>query len=202
MPGIDLLISQHYANSIKKHLNPKILEKLERNLFFQHGMSIKLSIENFDIFHTELTNHFKNGVKELEKTCFDEIFSFKKSGLNYFLTIKDKNLIEKIVNYFGDSESRKILSILMEQKLTVSEILSFSNVLKSPAYRKIENLLLDGLIWESGKVLTNNKRVTQYSCIFDEVQISINKKKLEVKCIINKNIFEKSSVYSSSLVRY
>ena len=202
VPGIDLLISKFYSNAIKNHLKSPILEKLERNLFFQHGMSIKLAIENFDIFHSELKNHYKNGVRELEKICFDEIFDFQKSGPKYLLTIKNKELTEKIFNYFGDSENRRILSSLMENKLTVTEILSVSKVLKSPAYRKLENLLLDGLIWESGKILTNNKRVSQYSCIFDEVRITVNNNNLVVKCIINKKIFEKSTTYKSSLIQY
>ena len=202
MPGIDLLISRYYSGEIKNNLSSKVLSKFERDLFFQHGMSIKLAIENFDVFHSVLKNCYKNDIEGLEKKCFDKIFTIHHSGNKYSLTINNQNLSEKIFDYFGDPESRKILSYLMGKKLTVSEILSSSKILKSPAYRKIENLLLDGLIWESGKILTKNKRVSQYSCIFDEVHVFLNNKKLEVKCIISRKNFEESSVYQSSLIKY
>ena len=202
VPGIDLLISRYYSNAIKDNLESELLSKLERDLFFQNGMSIKLAIENFDIFQSVLKTHYKNNTSELEKTCFDKIFNIDKSGDKYSLTINDQELAGKILDYYGDPETRKILSCIMGKKLTVSEILSKSKVLKSPAYRKIENLLLDGLIWESGKILTKNKRVSQYSCIFDKVQISMNGNNLEVKCIISKKNLESSSVYKSSLIRY
>ncbi len=200
--GIDLLISRYYSSEIKDTLEPETLSKLERDLFFQNGMSIKLAIENFDVFQSVLKNHYKNNISELEKTCFDKIFTLGKSGEKYTLTITNSELAEKIFDYYGNSESRKILSCIMGKKLTVSEILSTSGVLKSPAYRQIENLLLDGLIWESGKILTKNKRVSQYSCIFDKVEISMNGKNLEVKGIVSRKNLESSSVYKNSLIRY
>jgi len=55
----------------------------------------------------------------------------------------------------------------MGKSKTIPEILETSGVLKSPGYRKIENLLLNGLILESGKIITKRKRIFQYSCIFE-----------------------------------
>ena len=82
----------------------------------------------------------------------------------------------------------------MGKSLTGSTILKNSEVLKSPAYRKIENLLLGGLILESGKILINNKRVSQYRCIFDEVHAVIKKDELVIKCIVNARNFNESSI--------
>ncbi|NIM26230.1 MAG: transcriptional regulator [Nitrosopumilaceae archaeon] len=200
MPGIDLLISRYFSDEIKNNLEPKIKSQVERDLFFQNGMSIKLAIEHFDAFQSVLKNYYKNNISELEKTCFDKIFTLDKSGDKYILKINNHELADKIFDYYGDPESRKILSCIMGKKLTISEILSESKVLKSPAYRKIENLHLDGLILESGKILTKNKRVSQYSCIFDNVQIFLNRKTLEVKCIISRKNLESSSVYQHGLI--
>ena len=202
MPGIDLLISRYFSDEIKNNLESDTVSKLERELFFQNGMSIKLAVENFEVFQSVFKSLYKNQYLELEKTCFDKIFSINRSRPNYSLTINNQPLTEKIVDYFGDPESRKILSCIMGSKLTVSEILARSQVLKSPAYRKIENLLLDGLIWESGKILTKNKRVSQYSCIFDEIHIFLNNNKLKVIGIISIKNFEASSVYKSFLINY
>ena len=109
--------------------------------------------------------------------------------------IINSKLSNKIFNYFGDPESRKLLSCIMSNNLTIPEILSETRILKSPAYRKIENMLLDGLIVESGKILSNNKRVSQYRCLFKEVHVNITKNKIQVEIIIDNNDIESSSVF-------
>ena len=50
MGGIDKLISIELSSEIKKGLELDILKKIERELFLEHGMSIKLSIEHFQKF--------------------------------------------------------------------------------------------------------------------------------------------------------
>jgi hypothetical protein len=164
MPGLDLLISRGLSLELKDNLDSDILKILEKKLFFEHGMSIKLSIEHFEKFHETLKNNSSMDLETFEKSCIDKIIKVSKTKNNYTVQIIDKKLSEKILDFFGDPETRRILMSLMSNSLTISEILKISNVLKSPAYRKIENLLLDGLILESGKILKNNKRVSQYFC--------------------------------------
>jgi hypothetical protein len=87
----------------------------------------------------------------------------------------------------------------MGRSLTISEILKISKVLKSPAYRKIDNLLLDGLILESGKIFKDNKRISQYFCIFDEVHAVIKKNELVLEGIVNPTNFKQSSITKTGL---
>ena len=199
MPGADLLISRNLSEEFKDNLDHNILQQLEKQLFFDHGMSIKLSIENFENFHNVLKNISSIDLETFEKSCMDKIIKVSRSKNNYVVKITNEKLSEKILDYFGDPESRGILMSIMGKSLTVSEILKISNVLKSPAYRKIENLLLDGLILESGKILKNNKRVSQYFCVFDEIHIIIKNKELVVEGIITPNVFNQSSITKTGL---
>ena len=50
MVGIDRLISFSLSDKMKKRMGIDNLKKVERELFLEHGMSIKLSIEHFDKF--------------------------------------------------------------------------------------------------------------------------------------------------------
>ena len=199
MPGLDLLISRDLSFELKDTLDQNILKKIEKQLFFEHGMSIKLSIEHFEKFHNVLKNNSIIDIEAFEKNCVDKIIKVSRTKNNYTVKIISKNLSEKILDFFGDPETRKILMSLMDKSLTISEILKTSKVLKSPAYRKIENLLLDGLILESGKILKNNKRVSQYFCIFDEVHAIIKNNELVVEGIVNPSIFNQSSISKTGL---
>ena len=194
MPGIDLLVSADLSLEIKNNLDHNVLKKLERELFFDHGMSIKLSIEHFINFHDILKKNSDLDIAKFEKDCIEKIIQVSKSNNNYKVKIISKKLSEKIFNFFGDPESRAILLCMMNKGQTVTEIQKNSGILKSPTYRKIENLLLDGLILESGKILKNNKRVSQYRCIFDEVHAVIGEKKLKLEVILSAKRFNESSI--------
>ena len=200
MPGIDLLISRRFSTVLKNSLDKKTLSKLERELFLQDGMSVKLAIEHYDIFQNFLRAYNKNNYQKIQNDCISKIFSVEFLNGNYYLKIVDNELSDKLLNYFGDPETRKILYSIMGKKLTISEILKSSKVLKSSAYRKIENLLLDGLILESGKILTKNKRVSQYSCVFNEVRFLITSGKLNVECTVSKSLMADSSIFNSGLL--
>ena len=194
MPGIDLLVSADLSIEIKNNLDHNVLKKLERELFFEHGMSIKLSIEHFINFHEMLKKNSDINLAKFEKDCIEKIIQVSKSNNNYKVKIISKKLSEKVFNFFGDPESRAILLCIMNKGQTITEIQKNSQILKSPTYRKIENLLLDGLILESGKILKNDKRVSQYRCIFDEVHAVIGEKKLKLEVILSAKRFNESSI--------
>jgi len=194
VPGIDLLISKYLSLEFKKNLDQNILKKIEKELFFEHGMSIKLSIEHYEKFHNVLKKNLEDDCKNFEKDCLDKIIQVNQNKNNYVVKIVDQKLSDKIFDFYGDFETRKILMSLMGSELTISEILKISRVLKSPAYRKIENLLLEGLILESGKILKNNKRVSRFSCIFDKVYAVINNDTIALEGILNSIKFKHSSI--------
>lgn len=200
MGGIDLLLSRELSRELKKELDGEVLSKIERELFFQHGMSIKLSIEHFEKFHSILKQYTEFDPKEFEGQCLKKIIEISRAENNFLIKVTSTRLAELIFNYFGDEESRKILVAIMTNQLTVPEILKSSGVLKSPAYRKIENLLLDGLILESGKILTNNKRVSQYRCVFDKITFVLDKGLYSVEGIVNGKFLKQSSLYESDLL--
>jgi hypothetical protein len=199
MPGFDLLIARDLSLEFKNQLDDDILKKLEKKLFFEYGMSIKLSIEHFERFHEILKNISSIELEEFEKNCINKIIQVSKIANNYNVKIINQKLSEKIFDFYGDPETRSILMSLMGKSLTISEILKISKVLKSPAYRKIENLLLDGLILESGKIFKDNKRISQYFCIFDEVHLVIKKNKSVVEGIVNPINFKQSSFTKTGL---
>jgi hypothetical protein len=199
MAGIDRLIAASLSSEIKKNLDLDILKKVERELFLQHGMSIKLSIEHFEKFSSILRKNSSIDVNKFEKECIEKILKIKKSGEKYSVTIIDLDLKNLILELFGDIESRKIISSLLENEYIIPQILKESKVPKTSGYRKIENLILNGLFIESGKVLSESKKISKLQCIFEEIKIDIKKGKSTVNGIVNEKMFEKSTSMKSTL---
>jgi len=199
MTGIDRMIASSLSSEIKKNLDSDILKKVERELFLQHGMSIKLSIEHFEKFSSVLRKNSTMDVNKFEKECIEKILKIKKSGEKYLVTIIDLDLKNLILELFGEIESRKIISSLLENEYIIPQILKESKVPKTSGYRKIENLILNGLFIESGKILSESKKISKLQCVFEEIKLDIKKGKITVNVIINEKMFEKSTSMKSTL---
>ena len=197
MGGIDRMIASSLSPEIKKKLNSEILKKVERELFLEYGMSIKLSIENFHKFLTVLKKNSSIDINRFEKDCISKILKVKIKNDKFLVTVIHQHLRDLILELFGDIETRKIIAVLLEKEYTIPQILKESEIPKTSGYRKIENLIFNGLIIESGKVLSESKKISKLQCIFEEINLKIKKDKIEIIGVINKKIFEKSTSMKS-----
>ena len=197
MGGIDRLISSALSTEIKKKIDLDVLRKVERELFLDHGMSIKLSIEHFQKFTDVLKKNSNIDVNRFEKDCINKIIKVKKRDDKYNVTIIDTVISNLILELFSELETRKIISVLLENEYTIPQILKESKVPKTSGYRKIENLIINGLVIESRKVLSESKKIFKLQCVFQEIKLDIKKEKITVNGVISKKIFEKSTSMKS-----
>jgi len=199
MGGIDKLISGALSAEIKKKMDLDVLKKVERELFLDHGMSIKLSIEHFQKFTNVLKKNSNIDVKRFERDCINKIIKVKKRDERYIVTIVNTCVTDLILELFSESETRKIISSLLENEYTIPQILKESKVPKTSGYRKIENLIINGLVIESGIVLSESKKISKLQCVFQEIKLDIKKEKITVNGIVSEKMFEKSSSMKSIL---
>jgi len=193
MGGIDRLIATALSSEIKKQLPLDVLKKIERELFLEYGMSIKLSIEHFHRFSSILRKNSTLDVKKFEKDCINKVIKVKKKDDKYLVTIINSKLSDLILELFGEVETRKLISSLLEKEYTIPQILKESKVPKTSGYRKIENLILNGLIIESGKVLSESKKISKLQCIFHEIKLEVKKENVTVTGIVTEKMIEKST---------
>ncbi len=197
MAGIDKLISTGLSTKIKKEIGLDVLKKVERELFLEHGMSIKLSIEHFQKFINILKKNSNININKFEKDCINKIIKIRKKDDKYYVSIIDSKLVNLIFESLGDLESRKIISILLENEYTIPQILKESKIPKTSGYRKIEDLLINGFLIETGKVLSESKKVSKIRCVFQEISINVKEDKISINGIISKKLFEKSTSMKS-----
>jgi len=197
MAGIDKLISTGLSLKIKKEIGLDVLKKVERELFLEHGMSIKLSIEHFEKFINVFKKNSNININKFEKDCINKIIKIRKKDDKYLVNVIDLELVNTIFEFLGDSESRKIISILLENEYTIPQILKESKIPKTSGYRKIEDLLISGVLIETGKILSESKKISKIRCIFQEVSINVKEEKITINGIISKKLFEKSTSMKS-----
>jgi len=193
MGGIDRLIAKALSQKIKQKLDEDKLKNLERKLFLEHGMSIKLSIEHFDKLSLVLNNILNLDGKKIINECLNEVIKIQKKNDKYSVKIIDQNLLDSLLMLCGDNETRQMLNCLFDNDLTIPQILNEAQIPKTSGYRKIENLIINGLIVESGKVLSESKRISKYRCVFDEIKIEMNRNDILLQVVINKKIYDKST---------
>ncbi len=199
MGGIDRLISNALSNEIKKEIDMELLNKVERELFLEHGMSIKLSIEHFQKLTSILKKNSNLDVCKFERDCINKILRIKKLDGKYFITIIDSNLSDLILGFFGEDDSRCIITTLLDKEFTIPQILKESKAPKTSGYRKIENMIINGLIIETGKILSESKKISKLQCVFQEINLEIKKGKTTFNGIVSQKIMEKSTSMKSIL---
>ena len=134
---------------------------------------------------------------KFEKDCVNKILKIKKRDNKYNVTIINSDMVDLILDLFSESETRKIISSLLENEYTIPQILKESKVPKTSGYRKIENLIFNGIIIESGKVLNESKKISKLQCVFQEIKLDIKKEKITVVGTVSKKMFEKSTSMKS-----
>lgn len=197
MGGIDRMVASPLSSEIKKKLGSEILKKVERELFLEHGMSIKLSIEHFHKFSSVFKKKSSIDTKKLENDCISKVIKVKKRDGKFLVTIIHPSLTDLILELFGETETRRIISALFENEYTIPQILKESKVPKTSGYRKIENLIFHGLVIESGRVLSESKKISKLQCVFEEIKLEMKKGKIEIVGVVNGKMFEKSTSMKS-----
>ncbi|AFS81614.1 hypothetical protein NKOR_08815 [Candidatus Nitrosopumilus koreensis AR1] len=197
MAGLDKLISLSLPSIIKKKIDVDTLKKIERELFLEHGMSIKLSMEHFQTLLKIIKKNSEIDVSRFEMECLEQLFQIKKLKENYHVTITNSKLIHFILDILGDDETRKMILYILKSEHTIPEIIKESGVPKTSGYRKIENLLINGFFIETGKILSESKKISKIQCVFQEILVDAKKEKLTVSGIVPKKIFEKSTTMKS-----
>ena len=193
MAGIDRFFAEIFSKKIKSNLDKAELKKIERELFLKDGVSIKMAMENFHLFHLHLKN-CKVNYMSFELNCLNEICQIRKSKDYVIIDILEKNLINKLLENVGDVEVRTILLQLNKKESTVPDILKRSKIPRTSGYRKIEGLIKNGIMIETVKVLSKSKKISKYKCIFEKIDIKLHHDSFGIKVHIPKKDFEKSSI--------
>ena len=194
MPGIDELISKSLASGIKGNLGPLLEKKVKIDLFKEYGTSIKQAISDFSKLDKILRVHLQSEASGFEQKCLGEIIALKSLNGSLTVTIKDKKMVNSILEILGDKEYRKIIESTLSKPLLISELINTLKLPKTSGYRKVNFLIRNGFLIDVGKELTMKRRsVQKYTTIFQKINFEMNPKQSFVKLSMSLKIIEQSS---------
>jgi len=195
MVGFDHLLAKSLNEIVKENLGVKTSKKIEDRLFEKFGISLTQSIEEFDKLDLVLREFFGKGADGLEKNFFKNLFQItSKKSKDMWHTITDSNVNEIILQAFGDSEKKKIMETVSNSSKIIAIILKECKLPQTSGYRKINQLIDDGLLVQSGYIMKDNKKINKYVCIFNNLKINIEKNNLIVDVQLTKLEQENSSI--------
>lgn len=195
MVGFDHLLAKPLNLIIRKHLGDKAVRKIEDRLFEKFGISLNQSIEQFEKLDIVLREFFGKGADGLEKKFFENLFQTKsKKNNSTWHTIYDPEVNSIILRAFGDPDKKKILESTSDSPKIIAEILRDSDLPQTSGYRKINSLIVDGLLFPSGQVIKDNKKINKYVCVFSNVKINIEKRNVIIDIQLSKYQQDKSSI--------
>jgi len=196
MPGFDALIAAELSAEIKKKLDKRTLRKVERILFTRYGISIKQSIEDFEKLDNVLKEFLGSTRHNFESQMVKKVFIQEKTKDHHNICIRIRNPKLRIflITCYSNLEILKIFSTPFKKSLTISEILALTKIPKSSGYRKISQLIRNGLLVKTSTTRSGSKRVEKFTKLFHALDITIKEGKNEIIAKIPYNIYEQSTV--------
>ena len=98
-----------------------------------------------------------------------------------WVTLDDQRFIEKILKSMGDDDKKNIITCVIPELRTISDIIKMTKIPQTSGYRKINALIDDGLLVPLGYSTTSDgKKITQYGAIFDDLKIMLERNKVVV----------------------
>ena len=196
MGGFDRLLAKSLDTTIRNNLGEKTTMKIEERLFEKYGISLTQSIEQFQKIDAVLREFFGAGADGLEQKFVQNICKIKsKNKSNNWFTIDDPKIAQIILESFGDDDKSSIIHSVIDEQKIISDILSSCKIPQTSGYRKINQLIDDGILVPTGfEVSSDGRRVIKYQALFDNVKINIIKNKVSIDIQLNRPNFNDSTV--------
>ncbi|MGB9125573.1 MAG: transcriptional regulator [Nitrosotalea sp.] len=198
MLGFDSLIGKSIVLTIKKNLSQSTLEKIENRVFEKYGTSLIQVSNDFPKLDLILREFFGDGANTMERQLLQHIISVQQSKIEKkWITIEDSHINRIILEAIGDDDKKNILNAVLDKPRIISEILEICNIPQTSGYRKVNNLIQNGLLIINGHVLTDDGRsINKYQPVFDNIQIQVEKNKVIVQVQLRKEYLNNSSIFT------
>jgi predicted transcriptional regulator len=189
--SLDVLLAPTLRTSIESNLGKVTLNKIEQRLMEKHGVGVVQAIKEFSKLDDVLQEFFGPGAQGLESRFIQNIIKLEKSKkeAENWIVLKDQILAKTILDSFADVQKKAILEAVMDESLSIEEILDKCQVDQSAGNDKINYLIENGLLVSDG--IQENRK---YQTTFSNVKMDLDKKTMVVKVQLKKIQLQESAI--------
>ncbi len=195
--GIDNLLVPSLRKQIEENLGAEKLEKIEQRLIERHGMNMVQAVKDFHKLDSVLREFFGSNADEIEtKSLLNVIELERTKKKEAWVTIQDQELSKVFLDTLGDDDKKTILGIVLNKSLIVADILKESKIPQTSGYRKINSMILNGILISNGFELSNdNKKIKKYETDFQNIKMDIQENGMIVKIQLKKHLLTNSAIF-------
>jgi len=195
--GIDNLLVPSLRKQIEENLGAEKLEKIEQRLIERHGMNMVQAVKDFHKLDSVLREFFGSNADEIEtKSLLNVIELERTKKKEAWVTIQDQELSKVFLDTLGDDDKKTILGIVLNKSLIVADILKESKIPQTSGYRKINSMILNGILISNGFELSkDNKKIKKYETVFQNIKMDIQENGMIVKIQLKKHLLTNSAIF-------
>ena len=199
MLEFDSLIGRSIVVIIKKNLAQNTLEKIENRVFEKFGINLTQVSNDFPKLDLILKEFFGDGANMMERQLLQHIISVQQNKIEKkeWIIIEDSHINRIILEAIGDDDKKNILNAVLDKPRVISEILEICKIPQTSGYRKVNNLIQNGLLIINGHESTMDGRtINKYQPVFENIQIHVERNKVTVQVRLRKEYLENSSIFT------
>ena len=200
MPGFDSLIGKSLVHIIRKSLGPSTLEKIENRIYEKFGTNLTQVSNDFPKLDLILREFYGDGAKGLERQLLRHIISVEQGKIERreWITIEDSHIHGVILDAIGDYDKKNILNAIINKPMVISDILETCKIPQTSGYRKVNNMIQNGLLIINGHEITSDGRtINKYQTVFDNIQIHLEKDKMIIQVRLTRKYLSNSSIFTT-----
>lgn len=200
MYGLDSLLGKSLVRIIRKNLGQTMLEKIENRVFEKFGTNLSQVSSDFPKLDLILQEFFGDRAKGMESQLLQYIISIHQSKIENkeWITIEDPHIHRIILEAIGDNDKKNILNAVLDKPRVISEILEICKIPQTSGYRKINNLIQNGLLIINGHGVSDDGRIiNKYQPVFDNIRIHVEKDKVTIHVQLTKEYLDNSEIFNT-----
>ena len=199
MPGLDSLIGKSLVHIIRKNLGQSTLEKIENKAYEKFGTDLTQISNDFPKLDLILREFFGDEAKGLERQLLQHIISVEQDKIvrKEWITIEDSHINAIILEAIGDDDKKNILNAVIDKPRVISDILEMCKIPQTSGYRKVNNMIQNGLLMINGHEITiDGRTINKYQTVFDNIKIHVEKDKMIVQVQLTRKYLNNSSIFA------
>jgi hypothetical protein len=174
-----------------------IMQKIEKLIFEKYHVSLIECRKNPYELDTVVREIFGTEHIVLEKIILENASSLEQpiEMYNQWMIIHDKSLTTIILNTLADKDKKKILAIASDKPHIIAKIVDICDVPEDVAYRKINELIRDGMLIARGAINTSDGRqIEKYVGVVKKLISGMVENKITIKAKLSKEALKASHI--------